>query len=299
MQPRPKSHRAGTVVQLGLLALVVIAGVNYNGLLDQYALATYRPTADVAGFESRVALTTAARAALYRATPQFDAKATFNTDCDTKPHELELGCYYRGRIYVLRIENASLSPEMDVVSAHELLHAVWAGLGNTERQKLTLALEAQYHNLDDKDLNDRMHGYAASEPGEEANELHSILATEYDRLSPELEAYYGKYFPQRVQIVARHAAYQSVFDSRRQELERELAKIRAEKATLSGINRQLDTYKSSGQIAAYNALVPQQNRLVETINAQIEAYRVGVAEYNQLSKSLDSQAITDTEPAAE
>lgn len=299
MQPRPKSNRSATVVQLGLLALVVTAGLNYNGLMDQYALATYRPTTEVAGFESRVSLTTAARAALYRAAPQYDAKATFNTDCDTQPHELELGCYYRGKMYVLRIENASLAPEMDVVGAHELLHALWANMSSAERQTLTKQLEAQYQALNDKDLTDRMAGYAVSEPGEEANELHSILATEYTDLSPELETYYAKYFPDRGQVVARHAAYQKVFDSRRQELERELANIRAQKATLSSINRQLDSYKASGRIAEYNALVPQQNRLVDSINRQIEAYRVGVTEYNQLSKSLDSQAITDTETPAQ
>jgi hypothetical protein len=45
--------------------------------------------------------------------------------------------------------------------------------------------------------------------------------------------------------------------------------------------------------------VPQQNRLVDTINRQIEAYQKGVDEYNGLSKSLDSQQITDTETAAQ
>jgi hypothetical protein len=39
--------------------------------------------------------------------------------------------------------------------------------------------------------------------------------------------------------------------------------------------------------------------MVESINRQIEAYRTGVAEYNELSKSLDSQAITDTETSAQ
>lgn len=299
MQPSRSATHSGTVVKLGLLGLLVLAGLNYNGLADQYALATYRPTAEISGFEARVGLTPAARAALYRSNPQFDAKAAFNTDCDTKPHELELGCYYRGRIYVLRIENASLAPEMDVVSAHELLHAAWARMGVSERQRLATLLQAEYKSLNDKDLNERMAGYAVSEPGEEANELHSILATEYARLSPELEKYYARYFTQRSQVVARHEAYQDVFESRRLELERELAKIRSEKATLSSLNRQMDVYKASGQITAYNALVPQQNRLVELINSQIEIYRAGVDEYNELSKSLDSQTITDTETAAQ
>ncbi|GAC1601566.1 MAG: hypothetical protein NVS3B29_03410 [Candidatus Saccharimonadales bacterium] len=298
MEPHPKSSRTGTAVQLGLLAVVVLIGINRDVLLDQYALATYRTTPDVAAFESRIMLSTAARAALYRAAPQYDAKANFNADCDTKPHELELGCYYRSRIYILNIDNASLAPEMDVVGAHELLHAVWSKMSVSDRDRIGAELERVYRSLGDKDLADRMAGYAASEPGEETNELHSILATEYSNLSPMLEAYYAKYFPNRAQVVARHAAYQNVFDSRRKELEQELATIRSEKATLSSLNRQMDVYRNSGQYQAYNALVPQQNRLVETINKQIVVYQSGVDEYNGLSKSLDSQAITDTEAAA-
>ena len=188
---------------------------------------------------------------------------------------------------------------MDVVSAHELLHAVWAGMSSKERDKLKPELEAVYERLADKDLQERMAGYAKSEPGEETNELHSILATEYSELSPALEAHFAKYFVRRSQVVEQHAAYQSVFETRRQELERELADIRSQKATLSSLNRQMDTYKSSGQIEAYNALVPRQNRLVQSINRQIEAYRAAVEEYNELSKSLDSQAITDTETSAQ
>ena len=299
MHDRKKTNKFVTALQLVLLGILIVVGLNYNALLDQYALATYEPTAEVAAFESRIALTTPARAALYRSDPKYADKATFNIDCETKPNDLELGCYYRGRIYVLRIENDSLAPEMDVVTAHELLHAVWTGLSAGERAKLKPELESIYRGLADKELDERMAGYAKTEPGEETNELHSILATEYEELSPVLEEHYAKYFVDRHQVVARHAAYKDVFESRRQELERELADIRAQKATLASLNRQMDAYKASGQVAAYNALVPRQNRLVESINRQIEAYRAAVDEYNQLSKSLDSQAITDTEPAAQ
>jgi uncharacterized protein YoxC len=83
------------------------------------------------------------------------------------------------------------------------------------------------------------------------------------------------------------------------ELENELAGIRAQKAQLTLMNRQLEAYKAAGQIASYNALVPRQNKLVDDINARIAAYRQGVDEYNGLSLSLDSQQITDTESAAQ
>lgn len=299
MQTQPTLNRARLVIQFGLVGLLAIGGLNYNRILDEYALASYHPTQEVQGFESRVSLTNAARAALYRSTPQFDQKNIFNKDCDTRPHELELGCFYRGKIYILQIANASLAPEMDVVGAHELMHAVWTRMSPSDRSKLTPELEKVYAQVANDDLRQRMAGYALSEPGEEANELHSILGTEFAALSPALEEHYAKYFVKRSEIVTAHAAYQAVFDSRKIELERELAQIRAMKAQLSTMNRQLESYRGSGLISAYNALVPKQNALVDDINSRISSYRVGVDEYNGLSKSLDSQEITDTEAAAQ
>jgi len=287
------------VILVGLFALVAIAGLNYEPLMNEYALATYHPGAQLRAYEGRVSLTAVARATLYRADPKFDTKTAFNADCNTQPHELELGCYFRGRIFILQIDNASLASEMDVVTAHELLHGVWAKMSASERKSLGAELERVYSGLSDRDLRDRMASYAKSEPGEEDNELHSILGTEYAHLSPLLEAHYAKYFESRDQVVAAHASYQAVFDSRRSELETELVTIRAEKGRLSVMNRQLDSYKSAGQIQAYNALVPQQNQLVDDINDRIARYRTGVDEYNALSKSLDSQEITDTEAPAQ
>ena len=155
-----------------------------------------------------------------------------------------------------------------------------------------------YASSTDQDLRARMAGYAQSEPGEETNELHSILGTETASLPPALEAHYAKCFSDRSKIVAAHAAYQSVFNDRRTELEDELAEIRSEKGQLAVLNRQLEDYRAAGQIDAYNSLVPRQNNMVDEINSQIETYRQGVDEYNALSKSLDSQEITDTEPTA-
>ncbi len=287
-----------TVLTLGVTGLLVIAGFNYQGLMDYYALSTYRPSAQLVAFESRISLSPLARATLYRADPAFDGKTSFNADCNTRPHELELGCYYRNRIYVLQIDNASLAPEMDVVSAHELLHAAWVKMGAGERAKLGAELERVYGLVADSDLRDRMASYAKTEPGEQANELHSILGTEFVNLSPVLEAHYAKYFVSRSQIVSAHRSYKSVFESRRVELETQLSQIRAEKGRLSLINRQLEGYRAGGQIQAYNAQVPTQNRLVDEINASIGRYQVAVDEYNALSKSLDSQTITDTESLA-
>jgi hypothetical protein len=299
MQPKPASRKFGIIAQILVVAVIILGALSYQDILDQYALQTYKPTADVEAIINRLELTDKARATLYRADPKIDAKADFNQDCDTRPNELELGCYYRARIYVLKIDNQALAGEMDVVMAHELLHAVWVKMGAGERQKLSEELQRVYRTVVTDELKQRMDGYARTEPGEENNELHSILGTEFPTLSPMLEAHYAKYFSNRQQIVATHEAYQNVFSTRRAELERDLADIRAAKGQLAVLNRQLEGYRAAGQISQYNALVPRQNRMVDDINRRIAAYKVGVEEYNALSASLDSQQITDTETIAE
>lgn len=281
--------------QVAVFGLVTAGVLNYQLFLDQYALATFHPAASLVSIEGDLRLTSSARAIFYRAKPQIDSKTAFNSDCETSKGELELGCYYRERIYILQIENPSLVPEMQVVTAHELLHAAWRRMSNAEQQKMTAELERVYASLNDADLKQRMASYAKSEPGQEANELHSILGTEYAQLSPMLEQHYARYFTDRSQVVAAHASYEAVFNSRRQELEGELANIRTLKGQLATINRQLETLRTAGKIPEYNALVPKQNNLVDTINRQIDDYRKGVDEYNALSRSLDSQEITDTE----
>jgi hypothetical protein len=290
-----RTHFGRVAGQLALLAVVGTALLNYNVVLDEYAVRTFHPSPALASIENRLGLTPGARAVFYRSQPKLDDKASFNADCETQKNELELGCYYRGNIYVLQIDNASLAPEMDVVTAHELLHAAWTRLTPAERSRLGAELQRVYAATNDAELRQRMDGYAKSEPGQEDNELHSILATEYTSLSPMLEEHYRKYFTNRAAIVAAHQSYQNVFNTRRQELERELATIRGLKGQLASVNSQMSSYRAAGEYDKYNALVPRQNRLVDDINRRIEVYRRGVDEYNALSRSLDSQVITDTE----
>src|SRR4051812_36709353 len=133
MQQKRQSNPFVLGLQVGIVALIVLGAINYQAILDQYALETFKPSAEVASIESRLGLTQKAKATFYRAEPQIDNKAQFNTDCDTRPHELELGCFYHGRIFVLRIDNESLKTEMDVVTAHELLHAAWTRMSPSER----------------------------------------------------------------------------------------------------------------------------------------------------------------------
>jgi hypothetical protein len=278
--------------QLLLLGGILVTALNVQYILDQYALATFHPSPEVSAIIDRINLTPTSMRILARTRPQIDDKATFNRDCQTSKGELELGCFVNGRIYVLRIENPSLAPEMDVVLAHEVLHAAYDRLGQGRKSTVDMDLEAVFSKITDSDLKQRMADYAKTEPGQQDNELHSILGTEYATLNPSLETYYAQYFQNRAIIVAAQKSYQNVFENSRKALDAELSAIHALKAQLNTLNRRMESLKASGNIPAYNSLVPQQNQLVDTINKRIGLYQQAVEEYNALSKSLDSQQIT-------
>jgi hypothetical protein len=56
-----------------------------------------------------------------------------------------------------------------------------------------------------------MEFYERTEPGERANELHSIIGTEFTDLAPALEEYYGLYFADRASVTALHVASNAAF----------------------------------------------------------------------------------------
>ncbi len=286
---------SGLIFEIAALALVAAIILNYRFFIDYYTLWSYKPSAEVKELVSGVALSDRGLAILYEADPKVDAKAVFNKDCKVGKESLELGCYDQGKIYVLSISNKSLSPEMETVLVHEMLHAAWSRLGDSEKKRLSSELIAYYKTLDDPDLKERMAGYTKLEPGQEANELHSILATEYDKLPPELEKYYSQYFNDRGKVVVMHQKFVKVFSDQKAALAIQLDKIHMLKADLAVINDKLDELKKAGQISQYNDLVPTQNKLVDQINVLIAEYTKGVDEYNSLSKSLNSQQIPQTE----
>jgi hypothetical protein len=296
MNAYPKRLTARVLAELAIALILLLVAVNYQTIVDDYWLINYHPSAEMAQIESEIGLTSQSKAVFAAARPQIDDKSDFNRDCATTPDELELGCFFRGRIYVLQIDNTSLQPEMEVVTAHELLHAEWARMGDAEQRTLTAELEAEYRVVANSDLEQRMAGYAKSEPGQRDNELHSILGTEFPNLSAALETHYAIYFTDRVKIAADHEEYQNVFNTRRSALESELATINAEKAELNSLNARMQAYENAGEVGTYNSLVPEQNRLVSEVNTQIEDYQQGVNEYNELSDSLSSQPITQSAP---
>ena len=108
--------------------------------------------------------------------------------------------------------------------------------------------------------------YARIEPGEHANELHSILGTEVAELSPDLEEYYAKYFTDRASVTALHASANAVFvelKARTDDLVSQMNALRTEieadyaryTTATDALNRDVEDFNSRAQ---YNS---QEERL--------------------------------------
>lgn len=163
----------------------------------------------------------------YASQPSVEGTQAFNDKCArVEQSSAILGCYDGRNIYIYDIKNAKLDGIREVTAAHEMLHAAYQRLNDSERGKIDALVEAEYAKLSgNKEFSERMAFYARTEPGERDNELHSIIGTEVTSISPELEQHYRMYFTDRSKVVALHTQYASVFyglQARGQELSVEL-----------------------------------------------------------------------------
>ena len=259
-------RNSSTIIQ-SIVAVVLIATATFvwfsrTAIQDRILAYTYTPDASIARIHDRVDFTDNGQLLFYASQPSVEASETFNAHCQRQEQKSAiLGCYTNRRIFIYDIENSELDGIQEVTAAHETLHAAWERLSTRERDRLGVLLDQVYQRVADDDLRSRMEYYDRQQPGERANELHSILATEYLDIGDELEKYFASYFVDRQNIVRIHARYNSVFIS----LQQQSDALYSELAALSeSIESQSSNY----------------NQLVAELNIDIDAL-------NELAKSVD------------
>jgi hypothetical protein len=284
-------------VALGLLA------ANRQSLTDWWRLRSYQAPAAVSQLAAQVTMTDYARKVFYVNQPAVADKPSFAQACaaagSQKEKTIVLGCYHSGQngIYVLNVDDPRLQGVEQVTAAHEMLHAAYDRLGRDERAKVDAMLKDYYdHQLSDQRIVDTMAAYKKTEPNDLVNEMHSIFGTEIANLPAPLEAYYKQYFNNRSQVAAYAAQYQAAFTSRqallaqyearldtlKRQIETAEIDLRAQQAEISARQAALTAERSSGNLAAYNAGVPEYNRLVDAYNNQLAAVKALIDQFNQL-----------------
>jgi predicted nucleic acid-binding Zn-ribbon protein len=245
-----------TLLVASLVAFLLV--LNRQPILDQLAIWQFHPSSEIVSITQRTGMSTAGIATFYESQPALESNQDFNSKCARQEQSTAiLGCYTGSHIYIYNVTDPKIDGIREVTAAHEMLHAAYARMSDTERTQVNALLEAEYAKLkDNKDFAERMAFYARTEPGERDNEFHSIIGTEVASISPALEAHYKKYFDDRSKVVQLHTQYSSVFNdlqSRSQQLSDQLT-------TLG------DTIEKSS--ASYNVNVIQLNKDIVAFNAR-------------------------------
>lgn len=238
--------------------------------------------ADVADLAARTTMTERARRIFLAARPAIEDGPTFAGNCgldnpaDAGPSRTHTaGCYVGGRIHLLAPDRPEAKDLLLVVAAHELLHAVYGSLAPADRDRIDAELDAA--RAGNVRLEERLKPYAGLPTL--TNEIHSILGSEFDGLSPALEAHYAQYFSDRGAVVA---ARQRTLGAR----EDEIARLRAEVDSLDNrvetLRATLISERVAGDIRAYNASVEVFNDLIGSYNAAIGTLNAKIEEYNSL-----------------
>lgn len=245
---KPRTSNKRGIYLLIVLSLIVygLAGwiyVNRQSISDNIVVFQHGKDPKLKQFADKTSMTDNAKFLLYASRAQVSAREQFNTNCSgLVERTVVLGCYTNQRIYVYDIEDSRLNGIEEVTMAHEMLHAGYDRLSVKERQLVDAMIEKQYSKITDERFKRTVALYPSGDSALRNNELHSMLATEIRTLSPELEAYYKKYFIDRSLVVNLAEAYESTF----RQLEDQQRAIIDEMKTISAeLETRLPSYENA------------------------------------------------------
>lgn len=242
-----------------LLLLGLAAGLVLNSrqVADYLSFRNYQPTEQISAMATRSGMSDGGRYHFYLGRPVVTDSGVFNDLCQRKEKSNPiLGCYVPtdSRIYIYDVEDLDLDGINEVTAAHEMLHVVYDRLSQSERDRLGPKLEAAYERLATEDLTSRLEYYKNTSPGSRSNELHSILATEFRDLGPDLEDYYAKYFSDRQAVVGLYEGYSEKFFALQRESIELSERLEAERADIETRSAQYeaDVARLNADIEAFN-----------------------------------------------
>lgn len=255
---------SGLTFSIGLLAAFGWFMLNTQTALDYYYSYTFKPSAEVINIANRVGFTDKATFYFKAAQPELNSANEFNRYCAKKDAESAvLGCYIGPQnLYIYDVKDERLAGVREVTTAHEVLHVTYDRLSATDKSNVDILVrEALPSVLAQKsELADRLKVYDKIEPGERANELHSILGTEVEDLPAELETYYAQYFKDRSIVVGFAKQYTKNFTDIKENQEQLVGEL---KELSTEINILTTTYNANiaelnDRVAAFNARASRQ-----------------------------------------
>lgn len=316
-----KIKRALVVVTLvgGFLALMITIALNRTVISDSLRGLFYHPSAEMESIRGELQLTGEGERVFNASFPELDEKNAFNQRC--KSHDGNsyiLGCYVDGGIFVYNITDERFEGIRESTLAHELLHAVYARMSDSEKISLSVLLEEVYR-AHGKTLGDELAVYDGSK---RYDELYARIGTEIKDLPEELEKHYAKVFKNQDNIVSFYDKYGTPLREVRETFERlegELASLKAQIETkrteyetkvavhnqeVGEFNNCADRVGCFASDYALNTrraeLLKRQNELnelhaeiselVDTHNAKVDEYNDNIAKNEALTDVINSNA---------
>ena len=326
LRKQSKSALTTLIVACLLVGATIFITLNRQFVMDTVHFWTYQPTAEIQSISQRSGFTDNGKFMFYVTRPEVQSGDDFNSNCDRKEQGTAiLGCYVNDRIYLFDVTDERLDGIKEVTAVHEMLHAVYQRMSDDEKSRINKLIEVEYEAMKaDPELAERMAFYARTEPGERDNELHSIIGTELQAISPELEKHYAKYISNRSKIVTLYKGYNALFlqleneaktlsknlDSLAKEIETDMAKYNADIKTLNSDIATFNSRASSGDFPSQAAFSRErdalQRRVAEisatrdSINSKIGQYEAMRTKYNDIvteSHTLYESIDSTLEPA--
>lgn len=280
------------IISLLLIASSILIIFYRQRIIDQITVWRFQPTTEATALADRDGMINEGRFLYYASQSELDSSSDFNKVC-TRIEKTSsiLGCYNNSRIYIYNITDARLDGIREVTAAHEMLHAAYQRMSDSEKTTINALLETEYKKLEnDKDFADLIAYYSRTEPGERDNELHSVIGTEIANIDPALETHYGQYFSNRQNVVALYAKYNSVFQDLKDKADALAVQLSALAASIPdrSANYNADVQTLNADVTAFNKRASSGGFLTQAqFNSERSALMVRAADIDLVRTSIN------------
>lgn len=239
-----------------VLAAVIVA--NFTTIRDFLNGMWYRPTPEMEQIRTSLDLTGTGTRIFNASAPELKERAEFNGVCrEVENEKAILGCYTDEKIYIFNITDEELAGIKELTTAHELLHAVYSRMPESEKNKWNETLNEIY--IGNKEiLGEEIELYKDKQKQEE---LYVRVGTEIKDLPEELEKHYAEIFVDQDKVVDFYDKYIKVF----REIETKLVEL---KTKIDNLNTEIEekTAKYEAEAVSLNAKIKEFNECAGTMN---------------------------------
>jgi uncharacterized phage infection (PIP) family protein YhgE len=300
---RTRTTKGKSIKSWKIIALVAVIGALRFGPQLVDSLPVKPPSREIKQLADATTMTSEAQHIFYKQTPTIQPKSTFLKDCQKldklDEDQLLLGCYISdgqsGKIVIESITDSRFKGMMESIAAHEMLHAAYHQLSQSERDALAPRLKKAAHRVTNRHLAKVLKKYEETNSTRFVNELHSHLGTELDDLGDaELEQHYRRYFVDRHRVAAFAQQSQAVMnklDDQSDQLNSELdtleANLKSAKQDLKAMQQNLADRRQN--LDTLYANVIQLREQSEQIDRQDSNWLNAIAQFEEMKSRYNQQ----------